>query len=230
MQQLEVVYFSERSEAQLKKLSEVWYRTFADVDVRDFARAIEQYKNSQDGQREPRPAAIYWLANEARHQRLIEERPVMMAKFGPLEHKCCARLEQARKAIMAYKEAKSEVGEARQASMRMKVSEPRALLAFVEPDAYEAIHVECAADKCRCPFCGRQFTKLVNPLVVWLIEKYPKQTENWIPYFKGTVVCDDCDEALENGARIVNKRIIGWSVKEAPDYKAEAAKNHEATE
>jgi len=239
MYQLEAVYFSGRSEAQLRKLGEAWYRTFADVDVRDFAKAIEQYKSSQEGQKEPRPATIYWLANEARQSRLLEQRPVMTVKFGPLEHQCCPKVEQARKAIMAYKEAQSALGEARQAVRQLaQVSEPRALLAFVESDAYEAIHVECVADKCRCPFCGHQFTKLANPLVIWLAHKYPKQTENWIPYFKGMVVCDSCNLALKNGARIAAESkpaeagkpcpIVGRPPKEARDYKAEAAGNHES--
>jgi hypothetical protein len=239
MQQLEVIYFSGRSETQLRKLGEAWYRTFADVDVRDFAKAIEQYKSSQDGQKEPRPAAIYWLANEARQYRMIEQCPMMTVKFGPLEHECCPNVEQARKAIAAYKEAQSALGEVRQkVSTLAKVSEPRALLAFVEPDAYEAIHVECTADKCRCPFCGHEFTKLVNPLVVWLAHKYPKQTKNWIPYFKGMVVCDSCNAALKNGARIATDSkpvrvgkpcpIVGRPSKEVRDYKAEAAGDHES--
>ena len=241
MQQLEVIYFSGRSEAQLRKLNEAWYRTFADVDVRDFAKAIEQYKSSEEGQREPRPAAIYWLASEARQYRMIAQHPVITVKFGPLEHVCCPKVEQARKTIAAYKEAQSALGEARQrVSTLAKVSEPRALLAFVEPDAYEAIHVECTADKCRCPFCGHEFTKLVNPLVVWLAHKYRKQTKNWIPYFKGTVVCDSCGAALKNGARIAAESksagagkpcpIVGHLPKEARDYKRDAAGDHESTE
>jgi hypothetical protein len=73
----------------------------------------------------------------------------------------------------------------------------------------------------------------VNPLVVWLMHKYPKQTKNWIPYFKGTVVCDNCGATLKNGARIATGSkpvragkpcpIIGHSHRQAPDYKAEAA-------
>lgn len=238
MLQLESIYFSNRSEGQLKKLREAWYRTFADVDVRDFATAIEQYKSSQEGQREPRPAAIYWLAKEARRNRMIEERPVMTVKFGPPEHQCCAKLERARKAIVEYKKAQSAVGEARRrASTLPKVSEARALLAFVGPDAYEAIHVECSADKCRCPFCGHEFTKMINPMIVWLAKKYPIQTQNWIPYFKGLLVCDSCDAALKNGARIAieskpdgpvkPRPIVGHAQTQAQDYKAEAAGNHE---
>ena len=169
---------------------------------------------------------------------MTEQRPVMTAKLGPLEHVCCPKVERARKAIMAYKEAQSALGEARQrVSTLAKVSEPRAFLALIEPDAYEAIHVECTADKCRCPFCGHEFTKLVNPLVVWLAHKYPKQTESWIPYFKGTVICDSCNALLKNGARITTERkpagagtacpIVGQAQRQRRDYKAEAAGNHE---
>jgi hypothetical protein len=224
MQQLEAIYFSGRSEAQLRKLSEAWYRTFANVDVRDFTEAIEQYKNGQEGQREPRPAAIYWLANEARQHRMIAQRPMMAVKFGPLEHQCCPKVEQARQAIVEYKKARFAVGEARRtASTLPKVSEPRAFLALIESNAYEAIHVECVANKARCPFCGREFIRMVNPMIIWLAKKYPKQTENWIPYFKGTVVCAKCDALLKSDARIVTESKPAQS----PDYKAKAAGNHE---
>lgn len=234
MTQLEAVYFSGRNQLQIKKLRQAWYRTFAASDVRDFTRAIEQFKSSQEGQREPRPAGIYWLAREARQARMFAQRPVMVVKFGPLEHECCSRVEQARKAILTYKEAQSAVGEFRHRVKELSpVSEPRALLAFVEPDSYEAIHVECRAENCRCPFCGREFTKLANPLVIWLAHKYPKQTENWIPYFKGTVVCGGCDLMLKNGARIAVESkpcpIVGHAQKEVRDFKAEAAGNHELT-
>jgi hypothetical protein len=233
MNELEVVYFSERNEQRLEVLRGAWYKTFAQSDVRDFTKAIECYKNGEDGQKPPRPAAILWLAKEAKAGRSFADRATMIAKFGPLEHECCAKVEQARAAILAYKQAQSLVGEYRRPVKQLSaVSEPRALLAFAEPSGYEAIHVECQAEKCRCPFCGHESARQVNPFVVWLKHRYPKQTANWVTWFKGTLVCDGCKLLLKNGARIALESkpcpIVGQSPKEVRDFKSEAEGNHES--
>ena len=62
---------------------------------------------------------------------------------------------------------------------------------------YEALHVACSGEfNPVCPQCGTAQEGFTNPVIAYLMEKYPHETTQWSAEHKGFLLCDNCFELL----------------------------------
>jgi len=71
------------------------------------------------------------------------------------------------------------------------IEELKFLCGLSAPPGYEAEHILCRGKiAATCPVCGKHHLEL--GVFDEIIRRYPEETENWNPLFKGLMLCSKC--------------------------------------